>query len=174
MARPPALTGEREAEARKLLAAGTSAREIGRRLGVDHKTITKLRGTTPSASAATSSGPTAVGPGAPSDDFEAEQLALLELIDGKLSETKLDVLGAEVHAVSARDLAGLVKAKNDTIKAIRANRAMASSSADDPSTLGGVADLVKARLKRLAEVGAPVVAAAAPEQAKDEDEPTGT
>lgn len=174
MARPPALTGEREAEARKLLAAGTSTREIGRRLGVDHKTIGKLRGTTPSASAQTSSVGSPTGPGASLDDFEAAQLALLELIDAKLSETKLDGDDNAVPAVSARDLAGLVKAKNDTIKAIRAHRAMASSSADDPSALGGVADLVKARLKRLAEVGAPAAVVAPPEQAKDEDEPTGT
>jgi transcriptional regulator with XRE-family HTH domain len=174
MARQPALTGEREAEARKLLAAGISAREIGRRLGVDHKTIGKLKTTTPSPSAQTGQRAAPTEAPAPVDDFERQQLDLLKLLDAKLDEVKLDDAKNEVPAVSARDLAGLVKAKNDTIKAIRAHRAMASSSANDPGTLGGIADLVKARLKRLAEVGTPAVAAEPPEQTEDEEEPTGT
>lgn len=175
MARPPALSGEREAEARRLLAAGTSAREIGRRLGVDHKTISKLKSSSPSASTSTGQPSATTEASAPLDDFERQQLGLLKMIDDKLAEKKADVLGNKVPAVSARDLAGLVKAKNDTIKALRAYRAIASGSADDPSAFGGIAEMVKTRLKRLAEVGTPAMAAAdPPEHSEDEEEPTGT
>lgn len=138
MPRPKALTGEREAEARRLLGAGVSTTKIAAQFGVDHKTIAKLgRREGPYASPTGHvEAPIVATPG---DAFEADQLRTYDVIKTSIETGDHD----------ARGLAQLVKAQNDTIKAIRAHRIQGGAANDDPNALDAVADTVIARLQRL-------------------------
>lgn len=166
MARPRALTGEREAEALKLLASGVSASAIGRRFGVDHKTVLKLRNQAMSGAnpPSTSAEQRETDPGPARDQFEAEQVDSLRRIETAMESPKVGAVG----------LAALVKARNDTIKAIRAHRAMGSQGTE-PDELAAVAEQVRSRLERLSKAkrAAEPVAAVEP-KAKSEDDKTGT
>ena len=145
MPRPKALTGEREAEARRLLGAGVSTTKIAAKFGVDHKTIAKL-GRREGPYASPTDAPASPSAATPVDAFEADQLRAYEILKTSLEHGDHD----------ARGLAQLSKAMNDTIKAIRAHRIQGGAAKDDPDTLGSVADQVIARLQRLSAHSPPV------------------
>lgn len=89
-------------------------------------------------------------------------MAALALIEAKMGNEKCGAVG----------LAALCKAQNDTIKAIRQHRVLTKTAdvGDEQTEL--LADQVKARLRRLSEVGRPVVAIQA--RTEDEEPKTGT
>lgn len=156
MARPRALSGEREKQALALLASGTSAREVARKLGVDHKTVTRL-----GREVSKGERPSAQGSAAEElDEFEVRQLEVLRRIEEKFDDPRLGAVG----------LAALVKAQNDTIKAIRLHR-LAKPSMNDEDT-EAAAERVMARLERLSSRSAPVAPVSEP--VEDGSEGNGT
>lgn len=166
MANHRALDAAKQDEAKRLLAAGVSARKIAQRFGVDHKTITKLgRGDGPYESTrAPRPHPPASEAQAPSDDFEAAQLRTYEILRASLEGGDHD----------ARGLSQIAKALNDTIKAIRQHRIHSGAAADAPEASDMVADMVIARMIRLA-ARSPEVPPASVEVVADSDNiETGT
>lgn len=147
MGRPKALTGAQEAEALRLLASGQSARKIAAKFGCDHKVITRIKRETPAAPSATVSASKTIDTAPATDDFEAAQMAAYERIKQEIQHGDHD----------ARGLSQLVKAQNDTIKAIRLHRLAKGRPGVDDSD-DGAADRVIAKLQRLAERKAPVLA----------------
>lgn len=135
-----ALTGAEEAEAQQLLATGATARSVARKFGVDHKTITKIAHGKRSEASETSIGKAR-------DAFERAQLATFRNLKRRLRNA------------DDRNAPALAKAMNDTIKAIRQHRLLskAAGTGDEPSER--VADMMIAKLQRLAE-RAPVAPAA--------------
>lgn len=163
MPRPKALTGEREAEARRLLGAGVSTTKIAKQFGVDHKTIAKL-GRREGPYASPTDAPATPGTATPVDAFEADQLRAYEILKTSLEQGDHD----------ARGLAQLSKAMNDTIKAIRAHRIQGGASQNDPDTLGAVAEQVMTRLQRLAAASPQVSPASVEVVEASEDVETGS
>ena len=157
MPRPEALTGDRREAALAGLAAGKSARQLAAELGVDHKTVAKLgrlesveNEVDPARSVAL-------------DQFEARQLAALDRIEAALSVTDTPL-----------GISALVKAQNDTIKALRQHRLLRRPGGESGEEIEASAERVTARLARLAERMKATPDGSAAVTTASHEEPTGT
>lgn len=91
------------------------------------------------------------------DEFESAQLEAIKLIDARLKpkETGEGDEKSELYRITAHELAILIKTKNDTIKQLRHYRALRDAThADAEGSSSATAELVKTKLRRLAEVRA--------------------
>lgn len=152
---PPALTADQRREALQLLQAGTSARKVAERFGVDSNTIDRLRGSA-------SVGGSAVA--ATLDPFEAAQLAVFERL-------KLEL---EVGDHNAQGLAQLTKAMNDTVKAIRQHRVMTKAVEREQTPRSQAAEMVRQRLEKLSKTQRMAVAVFESLTGQAEGDKTGT
>lgn len=152
---PPALTADQRREALQLLQAGTSARKVAERFGVDSNTIDRLRGSV-------SGGSSSIGPA--SDPFEEAQLAVFDRL-------KLEL---EVGDHNAQGLAQLAKAMNDTVKAIRQHRVMTKAVEREQTPRSQAAEMVRQRLEKLSKTQRMAVAVFEALTAPADDAKTGT
>lgn len=138
MPAPPALAGKRRAEAKRLIASGLGDREIGRKLAVDHKTISRLRAKGNAPASSKPSRPTRSSPDSPApttpapprsssptsapNDVTAEQLEPDRLLDDDLRHRVAlrDRLQAALElADDPRELAALSKELAAVLDGIR-------------------------------------------------------
>lgn len=147
MSRPKVFSPETEREIAQRAAAGESTVSIAKALGTSHQNVQnalkRCRGT--------------LAPDA-DDEFERRQLATLRLIRRKMRDDESSPMA----------IAALVKAQNDTIKAIRQHRLMHRKASGTDEEQDVIADQVKARLRRLSEVGQSV--ASVPDEDKEDPE----
>lgn len=152
---PPALTADQRRQALELLQAGTSARKVAERLGVDSNTIDRLRGSV-------SAGGAQVAPSL--DPFEAAQMQVFERL-------KLEL---EVGDHNAQGIAQLTKALNDTVKAIRQHRVMTKAVERDQAPRSQAAEMVRQRLEKLSKTQRMAVAVFESLTEQTEADKTGT
>ena len=148
MGKPAVFDASTIADILRRRATGESTPSIARSLGTSHANV---------QNAIKRHGGQVEGAGEP-DEFERAQLTAFERI----------AIEIEAGDHDARGLAALVKAQNDTIKAIRMYRQLSGTAKDDPEAGNRAADAVVARLQRLEASKKPVmpVSEAVPDESK--------